>query len=441
MSNLATSERRNTQVSIAMPESAGPSPSNMSPGGTLHGHIDIRPQGHLMDASIPRGISRICKEDYVWLSMPDNRASEVANDRLIKRDLSTPGIMSDGLRTRDLVNLPPKHCRKPGTVTVFDQTRRKPYGPLDLIKAAGRVFKALTFGGSKETVVPLIPPRVISRAECRHWKHGRVLKPRSDPRTKITKSSRLRSSLPSENNEHDVASDHLPNVQSIKADDGPRRSSLPEPKIVPQDEVYPDLPDYESSEHEQPDENYIPFYEDDGAGLTPPERSPHNGGRIPLGEIGIPKSDSTPSLTPTSSPSRTPPPRCHPCPFYPGEFHHLCSSQCGGYRVTSRPPGQVNNGSMPTNHHSQTDEAAYGLPPPAEGNSPNEKPTLFGRQRGFLNDTGAIEGLEADQAQELKSRSALYDSMSPDTLQTQARRRSRTFARYRAWYELAKATA
>ncbi|RVX68907.1 hypothetical protein B0A52_07562 [Exophiala mesophila] len=61
----------------------------------------------------PVGINIKSAFNYVWCPFPETRAQEVAQSRLISRDLSHPGIVSEGAKVEDLIDLPPSHARGP----------------------------------------------------------------------------------------------------------------------------------------------------------------------------------------------------------------------------------------------------------------------------------------------------------------------------------------
>lgn len=61
----------------------------------------------------PVGINIKSAFDYVWCPLPETRAHEVAQSRLISRDLSHQGILSEGAKVEDLIDIPPAHARGP----------------------------------------------------------------------------------------------------------------------------------------------------------------------------------------------------------------------------------------------------------------------------------------------------------------------------------------
>ncbi|KIV95393.1 hypothetical protein PV10_03057 [Exophiala mesophila] len=61
----------------------------------------------------PVGINIKSAFNYVWCPLPETRAQEVAQSRLISRDLSHPGISSEGAKVEDLIDIPPSHARGP----------------------------------------------------------------------------------------------------------------------------------------------------------------------------------------------------------------------------------------------------------------------------------------------------------------------------------------
>lgn len=70
-----------------------------------------RPTAGTKHYPVPSYISKRSAWDYVYYPFPETRALSVAHDQQIKRDLSEPGIQSDGLRASDLHNVPRRHVQ------------------------------------------------------------------------------------------------------------------------------------------------------------------------------------------------------------------------------------------------------------------------------------------------------------------------------------------
>lgn len=136
---------------------------------------------------IPRGRNMLSAFDYVHCPIPENRAYEVANSRLISRDLREPGHVSEGLRVEDVINLPPLHCRNPKSWTTWKQ--RIPLGPYEIFRLLGSTFLDRVRGIRPQPQQrPLQPPSITSRHECRHDKHKRKSATVNDPNARVTKS-------------------------------------------------------------------------------------------------------------------------------------------------------------------------------------------------------------------------------------------------------------
>ncbi|EXJ81294.1 hypothetical protein A1O3_07584 [Capronia epimyces CBS 606.96] len=72
----------------------------------------------------PEGINRKSAFDHVWYPFPETRAHEVAQNEQITREMAEPGVHSDGPRAAFLVNRPPRHARNPADITRFTSKRR-----------------------------------------------------------------------------------------------------------------------------------------------------------------------------------------------------------------------------------------------------------------------------------------------------------------------------
>lgn len=112
---------------------------------------------------MPIALARKSHSDYVWYDLPDTRAREFAESRRVDRDMTTPGIYSDGLRISELVNVAPFHARRPGQVSRWK--RFYPiFGPVSL------PFRLVQYWLNRKRLIrpapktfPRIAPRQMTR--------------------------------------------------------------------------------------------------------------------------------------------------------------------------------------------------------------------------------------------------------------------------------------
>lgn len=162
----------------------------------------------------PYGRNMTVAYDYVYFPFPENRAQEVAESRRISRDLRDPGIISEGPRIEDCINLPPPHVRPPGTYT--GHKHRRWVGPYDFLKLFGEeLIRWLAWQPYPTRKLPKVPPSITTRASCRQRKIEKELKrqsklqnkkrtgfctaakgPLHDPRTRVGKAGRTNSTTP-----------------------------------------------------------------------------------------------------------------------------------------------------------------------------------------------------------------------------------------------------
>lgn len=129
--------------------------------------------------------------DYVFHPFPENRANEVAQSRLIERDLREPGVQSEGLLPEDCVNLPPSHCRPPGMYT--GHKRRDPRGPYEVFKAlTSEMIQCIVQRPRRGRTLPATRPAVTSRAACRSRKIMKDALRRQDVTLRHRRSSRFK---------------------------------------------------------------------------------------------------------------------------------------------------------------------------------------------------------------------------------------------------------
>ncbi|KAK5101443.1 hypothetical protein LTR70_000829 [Exophiala xenobiotica] len=338
-----------------------------------------------------RGQNHVSAYDYVYCPFPENRKYEAANSRLISRDLRDPGIVSDGLRTQDLVNLPPLHCRTPGKFATWK--KRTPSGPYEVFRMLGSAVVRKTVGRKGTPIIrPRFPPCLTSRASCQHYKH--VLAAKRDPQARVTRPSERRMPIlrgggvrdgrrllrrspgqptaglrerapdsptpagprqPIQRHARPMTSTN--GLQSRSRSPSSSRVSFVDltrddhPAVTgePEEDNGDDLGsgDHFASDqiHEDSPVNGpagIPNSLGGSSNKENVEQGPSSGPRRPLrvnraGNMPV-TSGSTP-LWSTSSEASSPPNtpdlglwlRCHPCPVYPDQYHHQCCGQhCAG---------------------------------------------------------------------------------------------------------------
>ncbi|ETN38777.1 uncharacterized protein HMPREF1541_06815 [Cyphellophora europaea CBS 101466] len=123
---------------------------------------DTAPQEEANLFDMPTCIPRKSPHDYVWYDMPDTRAREVAASRQITRDMVEPGIVSEGMRTYDLVNIPPPHVQPPSKASPWK--RFSPgLAPITFgLRLARYMFSGNKFSRPTPKHLPRITPRKFS---------------------------------------------------------------------------------------------------------------------------------------------------------------------------------------------------------------------------------------------------------------------------------------
>lgn len=338
-----------------------------------------------------RGHNMLSGFDYVSCPFPENRAFEVSNSRRITRDLTSPGIYSDGLRVEDLINVPVPHCRKPGTFKPHLK-KRAPLGPYEVAKAFFSLLGITSQSVNKPMAKPLPGPGIIPRAIGHHRKHkrhgvSRIVKPGKKSVFRLRRGN----SKADQNSDPSARRDS--NVIDLTSDDDLPANSAAEPIILSDDlsdkesevmnshsqepavqQIAP-AGDSEYVKIEEIDEQDFDFHAVDSSNLAehvaqiaPPVTGPNtdgNGTSQQQGRVHIsPKSqqnttirsneridgfDQTrpwtlPSIpadqirrkkdhlpmAPTFSPTSPRFPRlglCHHCPVYFGHIHHICTHE------------------------------------------------------------------------------------------------------------------
>lgn len=332
--------------------------------------------------TLPTAIPRKSGHDYVWYDMPDTRLREVAEHRRIDRDMKEPGIQSDGLRPSELINLPPRHARRPGQVSRW--LRFSPwFGP---ISASWRLCRHLVRGGKVTRPRSKFPAHVTRR----HFPKRQI----GD--TGITHThNKVLNDLRRGVNRRCGTADHLRRMQKAQAllpKVKLRGGGFPDSQDAPDEDTYLSSVVYGGSSPQDLQEGSPNAGRQSSRG----EQSPRsNSGRRSTGEatngddgsvqlrkqpqdtektisegtgpvdfgiyddhvssdqpIGPGIVDVVSNMERTSrrpSGSRTsfgsvsnnensrvlqevfpPPQKCHPCPVYNGEYHHACSQACNG---------------------------------------------------------------------------------------------------------------
>lgn len=302
-----------------------------------------------------KGRNILSHSDYVWFPFPENRAYEVANSKLISREMANPGVLSDGLQALDLVNEPVQYCRTPGIYTVYDYQKRVPLGPLDLLQTLSSWIYRRMFGNRKTYRKPLSIPNILSRANSRCEKH--ILGPKSDVKTKISKqlnipSVKLRGGGPSQHGRSRYNDSRSVHGQRPRAPNSPtplgsgdlsdsfdlRWLSGGNTKLSsaghsqPQDRRSSILGDNtDSGQENNPPDSIVEDNLNAGQNTeTETSRAPRDyflenpgpsyGKRAPLQNLRV----GAPSPSPVPQPQARPDFFCHPCPIFPDEIHHWC---------------------------------------------------------------------------------------------------------------------
>lgn len=127
-----------------------------------------------MQDEIPvlQGRNLLSGYDYIQHPFPENRPFEIAESRRIHRDLTVPGVHSDGLHAEDLLDAPPIHCRKPGTYHPRVK-RRIPLGPYDVAKSLLSWLGTSVYRSNATQAKPRPGVEIIPRDIARHNKHHR----------------------------------------------------------------------------------------------------------------------------------------------------------------------------------------------------------------------------------------------------------------------------
>lgn len=394
----ATPCEETTEISVGNDDSVSQNDTDMATS-----------KASLFELPEPKGRNILSHYDYVWFPFPENRAYEVANSRLISRDMANPGIQSQGLQVEDLVNLPPPHCRKPGTYTVYDYKKRIPLGPFDVLRMLGSWLSGRWLCKQTPSVQPLALPSIISRVSGRYHRH--VLAPKYDNNARVSKSVeapnfKLRGGVPSNpSSSRNIGGDRV-RSQRLRAPNSPTplRSSLHTHPHVPSrgsnDEVCrlgtsssQDIERLfsvfeEGAELDQ--ENERPLHEQNQPrGTTPNNEGERdrasqghseiwdertNTGRAPLGVLreGAPSSVSTSYAS--ASPRQF---KCHPCPYFPGEFHHWCKTHkatgaCAGLNLTIETVDEIRSGERTPQRN---DDIVEGIDTQDENAQDNENAT------------------------------------------------------------------
>ena len=132
------------------------------------------------------GNEQICSFDYVHFPFPETRAHEFAASEQITREMSEPGITSDGARVQYLVNRPQRHARPPNQVSSWARFQLR--GPIGIMRAIAHVAWKWKFGRRR--------PATKSRAGLTH-RPDRIkmqvgpLSPRKDSARRVSKTAHL----------------------------------------------------------------------------------------------------------------------------------------------------------------------------------------------------------------------------------------------------------
>ncbi|KAL2439008.1 hypothetical protein ABEF95_015436 [Exophiala dermatitidis] len=335
----------------------------------------------------PDGLNRRSAFDYVWYPFPETRPHEVAQNEQISREMAEQEIHSDGPRVAFLVNQPPRHARNPATVSWFTSSRELgPLGWLGLVlqkhlsKRRRRVARSSTSSAPPSTTTVLGQNARIhkSTASMSRLRGGagmavdpfrKPLPPRPSGRTPFD-PTRFRT-------------EHIERFKDAWRKSGNNVDDLDEKTILSSLEqscwdIFTAIQEYQKGGANQyggdpgPSNLARPDRQSDGGrghgplqplsaghqrvprGAAP---SPSQGGRDqgPLQPLSAPYQRAPRGAAPspssegntgrgrgrsndTNQENNTPPAEsgssddqllvpCHPCPVYPGEYHHNCHCQ------------------------------------------------------------------------------------------------------------------
>ncbi|EXJ95854.1 hypothetical protein A1O1_00979 [Capronia coronata CBS 617.96] len=352
----------------------------------------------------PEGVNRRSAFDYVWYPFPETRAHEVAQNEQITREMAEPGMYSDGPRAAFLVNRPPRHARNPADVSRFTSKRRT--GPLGWI---GQLLQKHLSERHRRRAMKMRAPKLAKLSPAVKDPNARVhkapapaLKIRGgggmarDPFRKPLPSKPLLSNRPRVDSRQ-FRREHIERLKDALYDDGENPLTLLD---LQDDQLLPLLEQacyniHVAAElyHERgpaPTHAQSPSQKATGhitAGTRRPSQkatgtSQPQAQRQPLGELPVQQPEGSedgqshgnnendagmradsndenraPTSTSTSSNHHVDGP-CHPCPQYPGQYHHNC--RCPFEPHAS---GDVEEDSSPENPPSVVDEDSEGEEP------------------------------------------------------------------------------
>jgi len=443
-----------TVVEQLIPESSdrdGTQSSDDLPAGSPNSNAKTRSLGPV-EYPKPYGRNITVAYDYVYYPNPENRAQEVAESRRITRDLRDPGIISDGPRIEDCINLPPPHVRPPGTYT--GHKRRRGGGPLDYLKLFGKeLIRWVAWQPYPTRKVSIAPPSITTRASCRQRKIEkevrRTLKTQRkkhagsksaasglvhDPRIRVTKSGRLNSTTTASPDHSKIST--VPRLRgggskgpdSVLPDPSARiRERAPgSPTPLPRQTVcqsnahgamglaHTDTISASRSIDTDSDEESIEILEDNAS----PERHPPSNqenteptnivaqvpaARNPLQERTLVEAPAEAtgnanaeaiSIASTPSSHYTPEldePDCHPCPTIQGQWHHIChKGDCPAAKEFARWLRKEVAHERRENPWQRMQQEGFG-PYFARAHA-TDQPQSFGQVDDTANDTGNTDG-------------------------------------------------
>ena len=103
----------------------------------------------------PEGHSQKFSFDYVYYPFPETRAHENAASEQINREMSEPGIYSDGPREECVRNIPPRHAKHPRDVSCMPRWR--PLGPVAIAYVIAAVCCRMFMGTKYERLARTRP--------------------------------------------------------------------------------------------------------------------------------------------------------------------------------------------------------------------------------------------------------------------------------------------
>ncbi|KAL2438960.1 hypothetical protein ABEF95_015156 [Exophiala dermatitidis] len=307
----------------------------------------------------PEGLNRRSAFDYVWYPFPETRPHEVAQNEQISREMAEPEIHSDGPRVAFLVNQPPRHARNPATVSLFTSSRKLgPLGWLGLILQKHLSKRRRRTPGSSTSSAQPSTTTVLGQNARVHKSTAPMSRLRGGAGMAVDPFRKPLPPRPSGRTPFDPTRfrrEHIERFKEAWQKSGNNVDDLDERTILSSLEqscwdIFTAVQEYQKGEAGQdggdpgPSKPARPDRQREGGrghGPLQPLSAGHQ--RVPRGAAPSPSSEGNRGRgrgrsNDTNQENNTPPAEnassddqflapCHPCPVYPGEYHHNCQCQ------------------------------------------------------------------------------------------------------------------